>query len=217
MSWQAVWKAVPGWIALTRKHALEMVSLSLDGERLGLQDLVLAWGPGGQYSEEKGGVFAPEEVYFPTLLALLGYLRDDSSPTSSSSTSSSALPHREVKRQSVNYAEFVKAGDANPRSFSYLSTQLVQYFRKSGALFARKFPKGSVSLEDWKRAVLQETHGPTDRTRYDQNNKKRILEGDRGSEINNSKRLKWIIIKLKPYKFRLHFLKLIINFIFNVL
>jgi hypothetical protein len=40
-------------------------------------DIVSAFGPGGQWSETKGGVFAPEEVFFATMLAILGYLRDE--------------------------------------------------------------------------------------------------------------------------------------------
>eukprot|EP01036_Dinobryon_divergens_P022065 gene22065-30299_t len=143
---EAVWKAVPGWIALNRKHAMEIVALSLDGARLGLQDLVLAWGPGGQYSEEKGGVFAPEEVYFPTMLALLGYLRKGAS--------SEGAQKGEVKLRSVNYAEFVRRGDPNPKTFSYISSKLVAAFRRTGALFARKFGKGSITTQQWHHAVL---------------------------------------------------------------
>ena len=40
-------------------------------------DLVKAFGPGGSWSEVKGGVFAPEEVFFATMLSILGYIRDD--------------------------------------------------------------------------------------------------------------------------------------------
>lgn len=37
---------------------------------------VAAWGQ-GPWREGGGNVWAPEEVYFPTLLALLGHLRAD--------------------------------------------------------------------------------------------------------------------------------------------
>jgi hypothetical protein len=40
-------------------------------------DLISAFGPGGQWNEEKGGTFAPEEVFFATTLAILGYLKTD--------------------------------------------------------------------------------------------------------------------------------------------
>lgn len=135
---------------------MEVLALSLNGDRLGLPDLVCAWGPPGPYSEEKGGVFAPEEVFFPTMLALLGYLRKDRAVSNGSATATATMAAAaEVRLQSVNYAEFVRRGDANPRSFDRLSAKLVDGFRSSGALFARKFRKGSVSLRDW-RAVISD-------------------------------------------------------------
>jgi len=130
-------------------------------------DLVRAWGPGGQWVEDKGGVFAPEEVFFATMLALLGYLRDPppsllASLSSSSSSSSSTPsippippppPSDQVCRLSVTYAEWRRAGDANPIVFPALTPALLLKMRASGALFARKFAAGSLTVEDWKRVV----------------------------------------------------------------
>lgn len=42
-------------------------------------DLVSAFGPGGTWEESRGGVFAPEEVFFPTMLCLLGYIQPENS------------------------------------------------------------------------------------------------------------------------------------------
>jgi hypothetical protein len=89
-------------------------------------------------------VFAPEEVYFPTLLSILGYLRPDNKDC-------------EVKLQSITFAEFQKKGDANPITFSYLSKGLIDRCRDSGCLFARKFPKGSISLATWKDLIMKTT------------------------------------------------------------
>ena len=55
---KVVWKSLPGWIMLTRRHAYEIVCLpSCVG-----YDLVSAWGPSGTWTQWSGGVFAPEEV-----------------------------------------------------------------------------------------------------------------------------------------------------------
>eukprot|EP01038_Epipyxis_sp_PR26KG_P015105 gene15105-20323_t len=61
---KAVWKSLPGWIMLTRKHSIEIVNL-ID---IINDDIISAWGPGGGWSEAKGGVFAPEEMFFATML-----------------------------------------------------------------------------------------------------------------------------------------------------
>jgi hypothetical protein len=46
---QSVWKALPGWVMLNRRHAQEVADLPA---RAGTDDLVLAWNT----------VHAPEEV-----------------------------------------------------------------------------------------------------------------------------------------------------------
>lgn len=84
---QSVTKAIPGWIMLTRRHAEEIIALlkrfgGWDPRDFTSQsgihfDIVSAFGPPGQWSEATGGVFAPEEVFFPTILSILGYIQPD--------------------------------------------------------------------------------------------------------------------------------------------
>lgn len=80
------------------------------------------------------------EVYFATMLALLGFLRD-------------GPVEDEVERRQVTYAKWEKKGDANPIRFSTLSDDLLCTLRSSGAVFGRKFGPGSISAEMWTRMV----------------------------------------------------------------
>jgi hypothetical protein len=80
---------------LTRKHAAEVVALvkrfggwTLDSDppipvgvgSSGVRkvDIVSAFGPPGKWNELCGGVFAPEEVFFATMLTILGYIQENS-------------------------------------------------------------------------------------------------------------------------------------------
>jgi len=134
----AVWKAIPGWVMLTRRHAAEVVCLP----KASGCDLVSAWGPGGQWSEDKGGVFAPEEVFFATMLAILGYLRKDGQ-------------RDEVRRQMVTFASWQRRGDANPIAYTQFNRGMLESFRSSGCVFARKFGKGVVNRATWERILAQ--------------------------------------------------------------
>ena len=130
---KSVWKSFPGWIALTRKHAEDIVKLP---ETVGA-DLVAAWGKGA-YTSSNGNVWAPEEVYFPTMLAILGYLREDHDD--------------EVKRTNVNYARFAKKGDANPITFNRLDEGLLNEMRGTNALFVGNLQRAHVMTNygnDW--------------------------------------------------------------------
>jgi hypothetical protein len=133
----SVWKSIPGWIMLCRRHAKLLFDLP---HALG-EDLVAAWGK-GQYREGGSNVWAPEEVYFPTLLALLGYLRDGGEVEGENED--------QVRRKSVTYAEFKRQGDANPIAYPALTNTLLKNFRIAGAVFARKFGSGACTLEHWK-------------------------------------------------------------------
>lgn len=76
---------------LTRDHASEIVSLvhrfggwdpssfMQEDSSVLKYDLVSAFGPPGQWKEGNGGVFAPEEMFFPTMLGILGYLQENKS------------------------------------------------------------------------------------------------------------------------------------------
>jgi hypothetical protein len=62
------------------------------------------------------------------MLALLGYLRDET-PSSSSRTESQKQRHDEVLRQMVTYAEWARHGDANPINFARLDIPLLRRLR----------------------------------------------------------------------------------------
>ena len=113
-------------------------------------------------------VHAPEEVYFATLLALLGYLRDPpssnssscSNKSSSSANSSSAnssttqQTHSEVKLTAINYAQWARRGDAHPIQYSHINADIVVQMLNTGALFGRKFAAYSVDASEW-RSIVQ--------------------------------------------------------------
>ena len=152
----SVWKSIPGWVLFCRRHAAQLVQIP---RMCGDADLVRAWGPPGQWHPGSSGVWAPEEVYFPTMLALLGFLRAEGGGRTD-----------QVKRQRVTFAEFAKPGDANPIAYTSLTATLVQRFRREGCVFARKFGRGAVSVEEWERLVGsasfvdRDPQDPTDHT-----------------------------------------------------
>jgi hypothetical protein len=90
-------------------------------------------------------VWAPEEVFFSTMLALLGYLRKGGAD--------------EVRRRTVTYAAWARDGEANPIFYNRLTPSLLAEFRQTGCLFARKFARGSVSLSEW-RALICSNSAP---------------------------------------------------------
>jgi len=125
----AVRKALPGWCLLSRRHARGVLDLP---DRLGGQDLWPAF--------ER--VWAPEEVYFPTCLALLGFTSGD-----------------EVVRRPLTYAEWNERAKnhsdrAHPLTFDVsFDARLVRYVREEqGCLFLRKV-KRSISVRRWEDSV----------------------------------------------------------------
>ena len=74
------------------------------------------------------------------MLAILGYLRKDQED--------------EVLRKSSTFAEFARRGDANPVSFKELNAGLIERMRRSGAIFGRKFSRGSCHISRWSSLVL---------------------------------------------------------------
>lgn len=93
---EAIWKSLPGWILLSRRHAEEILALiNRFGEwkqnAVSIEDLsegrkisrsivhpiIRAFGTGGNFDSAEKSVFAPEEMFFPTMLSILGYLRSD--------------------------------------------------------------------------------------------------------------------------------------------
>jgi len=153
---KAVWKTIPGWMMLNRRHAAEIVNLqACVGD-----DLVRAWGPAGQHREGRG-VFAPEEMFFSTMLAILGYLRKGGGGVSSTAAAvaggAAASGKDQVRRRMVTFAAWARAGEPNPITYEQLTPKMLADFRKDGCLFARKFAKNSVTLATWRSLVCAPT------------------------------------------------------------
>jgi hypothetical protein len=55
----------------------------------------------------------------------------------------------------VVYADWKRNSDANPVAFSSLTISLLRQFKASQVITARKFLKGTVSVDDWERLVLE--------------------------------------------------------------
>mmetsp|Transcript_38500 Transcript_38500/g.39185 ORF Transcript_38500/g.39185 Transcript_38500/m.39185 type:complete len:414 (-) Transcript_38500:96-1337(-) len=110
---QCVWKSLPGWIMLTRSHALEIVAL---------REIV-----DYDYISAFNNVFAPEEIFFPTILSVLGLLHDERE-----------RERDEVERKRVTYARWARKGEARPEVFD-IHPDTFFMMRESGAVFGRKF------------------------------------------------------------------------------
>jgi len=98
-------------------------------------DIVRAWGTSGSWKEGNDTVWAPEEMFFPTMMSILGYLR--------------ASGKDQVRRKRVTYAQWQRIGDANPVSYPSLNAELLKDFRDAGSLFGRKFAANTVTLDTW--------------------------------------------------------------------
>jgi len=133
----AIHKALPGWCLLSRKHAqsiLELPEKHLDGMNL--------W-PAFER------VWAPEEVYFPTVLALCGYMEDE----------------EEVSKRSVTHSEWdTRASNhkdrAHPLTYDdKFDDELLKRVRnENGALFMRKLKK-ELDLNVWEEIVIRRGKG----------------------------------------------------------
>ena len=133
----AIHKALPGWCLLSRKHAqsiLEFPEKHLDGMSL--------W-PAFER------VWAPEEVYFPTALALCGYMEEE----------------EEVSKRSVTHSEWdTRASNhkdrAHPLTYDdKFDDELVRRVRnENGALFMRKLKK-DLDLNVWEDIVIRRGKG----------------------------------------------------------
>lgn len=84
----------------------------------------------------------------------------------------------EVHRKRITYADWKKRSDANPIAYPALTAQLFAAIRASGALLGRKFPRGAVGVEAWRRVVgvVPEAHS-----------KESLGEGKGEGEGNESK------------------------------
>lgn len=138
-------KALPGWITLCRDHAKEILELEFIVDTF-------------------EGIWAPEEVYFPTMLALTGVLANG------------------VVNSSLTFAKWPtghKSNKAHP--FTYTFNRIdVENWQKGGHFFARKFVD-EIDYRLWTDIVQERTSCPnhkrpslengdnhkSDTTRYD--------------------------------------------------
>lgn len=123
----AIYKALPGWALFSRSHIDEIMDIS---DRLSGKEL---------YPLFKN-VWAPEEVYFPTALALLGKLEDY------------------VVRKSLMWSKWDESLKNKDRAHPILydgkfSKALIDDVYSQGFLFMRKF-KYKLDSCEWKRIVM---------------------------------------------------------------
>ena len=124
----AIYKALPGWCLLSRKHARSILDLpaSLDGNNL--------W-PAFER------VWAPEEVYLPTALSLCGHMDE---------VSRRALTHSQWDERAARHED-----RAHPLSYDgCFDHELVSRLRRDGRLFLRKM-KRPLDLSLWEKVVLR--------------------------------------------------------------
>lgn len=130
------------------------------------------------------GVWAPDEMYFPTMMSILKLVTDEGEDGfGMSSRSGNGLPA--VKRAMVTYVDWPKPRDTkSPKTFTTLTVELVQAARSQGSLFARKFPAGSVTLAQWEKMVL----GGNDSSRQSNNDRKHLNKDHTWGRSRHSER-----------------------------
>jgi len=133
-----IWKA-DQWMLLTRMHAKNVV-----------EDVGKAFKQCKNHVKPLWQCFrnvnASDEIYFPTVLALLGVLGD--------SDKNKTLAKGVWKRR-VTYCDWTESAK-NPKSFTNLQEfkDVVNKAREEGCLLARKFSQ-HISIEDWSRFVIK--------------------------------------------------------------
>mmetsp|Transcript_9701 Transcript_9701/g.14899 ORF Transcript_9701/g.14899 Transcript_9701/m.14899 type:complete len:456 (-) Transcript_9701:129-1496(-) len=127
----AIHKALPGWCVLSAHHAQAILDMSR--KHLEGQDLWPAF----------ENVWAPEEVFFPTALCLLGFLTE-------SETYNHSMTHTEFNLRARDHQD-----RAHPKFWDdEFDERLVQYLRREKqCLFLRKVKHG-IPLHRWERAVM---------------------------------------------------------------
>ena len=160
---EAIYKALPGWCLLSKKHAKQVLDLpkSLSGK-----DLY----PLFQH------IWAPEEVYFPTALSLVG-----------------ALPSREVVGRSIMWAKWDERARGSERAHPIdydgrFSRNLVMCAVKEGCFFMRKF-KIPVNVRLWETIVYdsEAEAGAKAGTMEEHDGSKKRDREDSSRESNGSK------------------------------
>ena len=130
---EAVYKALPGWCLLSRTHMQSILDLptSLEISETSTQTLWSLFET----------VWAPEELYFPTCLSLLGHLPSDN-------VVSQSLMFACWDEKARNHSD-----RAHPRVYDcYFGENLIGELQESGYLFMRKLQK-PIDLKLWKSAI----------------------------------------------------------------
>ena len=142
----SIYKALPGWCLLSRKHAESI--LHLCEKELGGMNLWPAF--------ER--VWAPEEVYFPTVMSLCGFL--DNYNENDDGINNNNI-NNEVLNRSLTYSEWdTRASNHKDRAhpltyddkFDYKLVRRVR--NETGALFLRKLKRG-LDLNVWEDIVVR--------------------------------------------------------------
>jgi len=137
---EAIFKALPGWCLLSALHVqqiLDMPSQEFGGDQHQLYPLFK-------------NVWAPEEVFFPTALALLGILRNYKYQEGDGTA--------EVIKQSIMWAKWDDRARGKERAHpiaydGQFDRTLVETARESGCFFMRKLKK-QVDVRDWEELCL---------------------------------------------------------------
>mmetsp|Transcript_32990 Transcript_32990/g.69426 ORF Transcript_32990/g.69426 Transcript_32990/m.69426 type:complete len:554 (-) Transcript_32990:32-1693(-) len=129
---ETVYKALPGWCLLSRKHAQSILNIPVQLEGLNL------W-PAFER------VWAPEEVFIPTALALGGHMDE---------VSRRSLTHSQWDERAANHKD-----RAHPLSYDgCFDDKIVARVRRDGCLFLRKM-KRSLDVSIWEQIVVQHRRG----------------------------------------------------------
>ena len=135
---ETIYKALPGWCLLSRKHAQSI--LDLPSQQLGGMNLWPAF--------ER--VWAPEEVFLPTALALGGNMNE-------ADVSRRALTHSQWDARAANHKD-----RAHPLSYDgCFDDELVSRVRSDGCLFLRKI-KRPLNVTIWEDIVVRHRRGSQD-------------------------------------------------------
>ena len=154
---EAIYKALPGWCLLSKKHAKQVLDLP---KSLGGKDLYPLF----------QNVWAPEEVFFPTALSLVG-----------------ALPGKEVVGKSIMWAKWDERARGSERAHPIdydgkFSRNLVKCAVKEGCFFMRKF-KMPVNVRMWETIVYDSEAG----TMEEHDGSKKRHREDTSRETNDAK------------------------------
>ena len=129
-----VWKSLPGWILLTRRHAIDILNLPI---KLGGNPTASFLPPVHDTNLNASSVdlpqafrdvYAPEEIFFPTMLAICGHLTPRRLFRGYSSRKEDDGSHQVLKKR-VTYAKWKAPGDPNPITYNSFSSSLLDTMR----------------------------------------------------------------------------------------